>query len=319
MPDSSGPFDRPVNPTPAGFTALESEGEFDPEMLPGGAGVTAAAARKRARQGLGFGGWVSAGFLFLLVLVVYTAQWNPYFQNPDERFFPVGASPSPAHPLGIDGNAHDILRQVVWGARVSLLIGLFAIVMGLAIGGTLGLFAGYLRGNYDRVVNIFFDVFLSVPALILALAFTQFLGNDWWMVAVALGLVSIPLLGRITRASTLTWSQRDFITAARAQGAGGRRIMVREVLPNVAPAMFSVALLGIAVAIVAEGSLSILGAGVSATTITWGNEMNLGYADLASIPSAVLSPATAIFFTTLALNLLGDAIRKRHDAREAAL
>lgn len=316
MPDDVG-FERVVNPVPASFVARAGGGDADPEPLPGAAG--AEAVERSRKHTLGVSGWIALAFLVVLVVVAFTAQWNPWLKDPDQRFFPVGAGPSPAHPLGIDGSAHDILRQVVWGARISLLIGVLSIAMGLLIGGTLGLVSGFLRGATDRVIGILLDVLLSVPALILALAFTQFFGNSWPMVAFALGLVSIPLLGRITRASTLTWSERDFVTAARAQGATRRRLMLREVLPNVTPAMLSVALLGVAVAIVAEGGLAILGAGVTSTTITWGNEMALSYSEIATIPSATLSPATAIFLTTLALNLLGDAIQKKFEAREAAL
>ena len=160
---------------------------------------------------------------------------------------------------------------------------------------------------------------LSVPALILALAFTVFLGPEVRNMILALGLVAIPQLGRITRANTLAWSEREFVLAARAQGARNGRIIVREILPNVLPAMFSIALLGVGVAIVAEGGLSLLGAGVKTGTITWGTMIVAGRSDLEVTPWVVLAPATAIFLTVLALNFLGDAIRARFDVREAAL
>ena len=121
---------------------------------------------------------------------------------------------------------------------------------------------GYFGRRVDAVVAGLFDVLLSVPALILALAFTVFLGPEVRNMILALGIVAVPQLGRITRANALAWSQHEFVLAARAQGARNRRIIVREVLPNVLPSMFSVALLGVAVAIVAEGGLSLLGAGV---------------------------------------------------------
>ena len=160
---------------------------------------------------------------------------------------------------------------------------------------------------------------LSVPALILALTFTVFFGPNVRNMILALGIVAVPQLGRITRANTLTWSEREFVLAARAQGARNGRIIVREILPNVLPAIFSIALLGVAVAIVAEGGLSLLGAGVKTGTITWGTMIAAGRADLAVTPWVVLAPATAIFLTVLALNFLGDAIRARFDVREAAL
>mgnify|MGYP001180856595 CR=1 FL=1 len=135
----------------------------------------------------------------------------------------------------------------------------------------------------------------------------------------ALGVVAVPQLGRIARTNARAWSGREFVLAARAQGAPDRRIIVREILPNVLPAMFSVALLGVAVAIVAEGGLSLLGAGVETGTITWGTMIAAGRTELATTPWVVLAPATAIFLTVLALNFLGDAVRARFDVRESAL
>jgi peptide/nickel transport system permease protein len=285
------------------------------------ASPTSAGLRSEGRR-IGVGGWIAAGFLIAEAIIVLFAPVIPFFKNPDQRFYSnglLGSGPSSAHWLGIDSVGKDILRQTIWGARASLPIGIGAIVIGMLIGGPLGLIAGYARGWSDTIIGYIFDITLSVPALILALAFTQFLGNDVKWVTVALGIVSIPLLGRIVRASTLTWAGREFVIAARAQGATHRRILLREILPNVWPAMFAVALLGIGVAIVAEGSLSVLGAGVNPSTATWGNAMYLGYTNITTVPSGVLSPATAILLTTLALSYLGDAIEKKYATRESTL
>jgi peptide/nickel transport system permease protein len=177
-------------------------------------------------------------------------------------------------------------------------------------------------------VSLVLDVLLAIPAVILALALVTILrtqpgssgGIDPELALIlAIGAVSIPVLGRITRASTLSWSEREFVTAARAQGASHRRVIFREVLPNVAPAMYSIALLGVAVAIVAEGTLAILGASVETDTPTWGNMIAIGRISLQRAPHIVFEPALMIFFTVLALNFLGDAIRARFDVREGAL
>jgi peptide/nickel transport system permease protein len=135
----------------------------------------------------------------------------------------------------------------------------------------------------------------------------------------AIGVVSVPLLGRIVRASTLSWAQRDFVLAARAQGATPLRIMTRELLPNVWPAILSVALLGIAVAIVAEGTLAILGAGLRPETPSWGNMIAQGRNDLSRAPHIVFLPSIFIFATVVALNFLGDVMRQRGDVRGSAL
>ena len=139
------------------------------------------------------------------------------------------------------------------------------------------------------------------------------------MLIFALGVVSIPILARITRANSLQWSQREFVLAARAQGATNRRVMIREVLPNVLPAMFSIALLAIAVVIVAEGGLSILGIGVLPPAVSWGNMIASTRADLITLPYELFEPIACIFFTVLSLNYLGDIVRARTDVRESAL
>ncbi len=274
---------------------------------------------RRRRRRLGVGGWIALGWMVLLVGSSLLAPVLP-FADPNASNPSISRQgPSGAALLGGDANGRDVLARVVYGARASLLIGLGAIAIGLLVGGALGLLGGYYGHRVDALVAGAFDVMLSVPALILALAFTVFLGPEIRNMILALGIVAIPQLGRITRANALVWSQREFVRAARAQGARNGWIIVREILPNVLPAMFSVALLGIGVAIVAEGGLSLLGAGVKTGTITWGTMIVAGRADLEVTPWVVLAPATAIFLTVLALNFLGDAIRARFDVREAAL
>src|SRR5262245_5839026 len=161
----------------------------------------------------------------------------------------------------------------------SLVVGFGAVGFGILLGGLLGLLAGFYRGKIDNVIVAFLDIMLAIPALVLALALTAVLRGrvpDLWILVIALGIISVPILGRITRANTLVWSEREFVTAARAQGAKNWRIMTREVLPNVLPAMFSIALLGVAVVIAAEAALRLLGIGLSITDPSWGGIINDG-------------------------------------------
>jgi peptide/nickel transport system permease protein len=271
------------------------------------------------RHGLGPGAWLSLGWLGLLTGAALFASFLPLADPHVTNVAIARQGPSTAALLGGDANGRDVLARVIYGARASLLIGLGAIAIGLAVGGFLGVLAGYSRGRTDTVVASAFDVMLSVPALILALAFTVFLGPSVRNMILALGIVAIPQLGRVTRANALAWSQREFVLAARAQGARNTRVILRELLPNVLPATVSIALLGIAVAIVAEAGLSLLGAGVKTGTITWGTMIVGGRDDLESAPWVVLAPATALFLTVLALNYVGDVVRARFDVREAAL
>jgi peptide/nickel transport system permease protein len=221
------------------------------------------------------------------------------------------------------------------GARSSLLVSVGAISFGLIVGGSLGLIAGYFKRRVDGVLTTFFNVLLAIPQFVLALSLVTVFattaidasGNQhppssarrMAVLIFALGVVTIPILARITRANSLQWSQREFVMAARAQGATNLRTMVREVLPNVLPAMFSIALLGIAVVIVAEGGLSILGIGVLSPAVSWGSMIAISRADLQTLPYEVLEPIVFIFFTVLSLNFLGDVVRARFDVRESAI
>jgi peptide/nickel transport system permease protein len=282
---------------------------------------------QRARR-LGFAGKLAIGWLVLVVAAAVLAPVLP-LDDPNENFAEIaGQGPGTAgHILGGDGLGRDMLSRVVWGSRASLLLGVGAIVVGLVVGGLLGLMAGYRRGRTETLFTGLFDVLLSYPQLILALTLvTVFASGEgisstrrMIVLIFALGVVSVPVLGRITRANTLAWSEREFVLAARAMGARNRSIMFREVLPNVLPAMFSIALLGIAVVIVAEGALSVLGVGVQLPTPSWGNIIAEGRADLRDAPHIVLVPTVAIFLTVLALNFLGDVVRARFDVRESAL
>lgn len=233
------------------------------------------------------------------------------------------------HLLGGDGAAHDLLARVVWGARASLLIGFCSVIIGLLIGGLLGLMAGYFRGKVDTVLSAAFDTLLAIPAIVMALALVAVLapndpinpvsdGRRLVVLIGALGIVSVPVLARITRASTLSWAQREFVLASRAIGARNGRIIRREVLPNVLPAMLSIALLGVAVVIVGEGGLSLLNVGLIDTP-SWGSMLVQGYSDIRKTPWPTVVPSAAIFLTVLSLNYLGDVVRARFDVREAGI
>lgn len=277
---------------------------------------------------LGFLGWFSLVWLGVVALAALAAPWLP-LPDPDRSVLEiVRVGPiQPGHPLGGDGNGRDVLARVVFGARASLGISVSAVGLGFVVGGTLGLAAGYFRGAVDGVLTTLFNVLLSIPALVLALALVAVFasaqqdasnGRKMVVLILALGIVTVPLIGRIARASTMSWSEREFVKAAEVLGAGHLRIMVREVLPNVLPAMVSIALLGVAVAIVAEGSLALLGVGVTEVP-SWGNMIASGRSDLARAPHIVAVPSIATFLTVLALNYLGDVVRARFDVREAAL
>ena len=226
--------------------------------------------RPRSKR-LGFGAWLALAWM---VFIVLAAIFVPIFLHSNSTDNLVAGNSSKGflkvsgHPFGFDRNGNDMALLLAKGARSSLLVSVGAITFGLIVGGSLGLIAGYFKRGVDGVLTTFFNVLLAIPQFILALSLVTVFattaidasGNQhppssarrMAVLIFALGVVTIPILARITRANSLQWSQREFVMAARAQGATNFRTMVREVLPNVLPAMFSIALLGIAVVIVAE-------------------------------------------------------------------
>jgi peptide/nickel transport system permease protein len=300
------------------------------EAAASGVKVEVAKTRK-----LGVIGWAAVGWLVAIVGGAILAPILP-IADPDERFRGLARQPpfTDGHLLGGDRLGHDMLAQVVYAARISLVVATGAVLLGLLVGGLLGLLAGYLRGRTDTVLTTGFNVLLSIPALVLALSLVAVLassdsasgapgastGRKMVVLILALGIVTVPILGRITRASALSWSERDFVKAAQVAGAKPARIMFREVLPNVLPAMMSITLLGIAVAIVAEGSLALLGVGITEEP-TWGNMVDASRKELSQNGQVhmVVIPSLAIFFTVFALNYLGDVVRARFDVREGVL
>lgn len=286
-----------------------------------------------ATKRLGIFGWFAIGWMVLVALMALVpwvfpvAEVDQRFREPiiNDNFGPQGR-----HIFGFDDSGFDMLSKVIFGTRASMVVSVGAVGFGLIVGGFLGLIAGYFRGKLDAVLTSAFNVLLAMPALVLALTLATVFasgtnisyGRRVLVVTFAIGIVSVPILGRITRANSLVWSQREFVLAAKVLGTRTPRILWREVLPNVLPAMFSIALLGVAVAIVTEGGLSLLGVGVPATidSPSWGNLIASGRSQmLLGKPWVVFAPSTMVFVTVLSLNYLGDVVRARFDVRDSAL
>lgn len=279
------------------------------------------------RRKLGVGAWLAITWVVGILIVAILAPLLP-IPDPNESFAEIARQgPRAGHLLGGDATGRDVLSRIIYGARASYAVGFGAVAFGLVIGGAIGLMAGFFRGKFDAIATPAMNVFLAIPQFVLALSLVTVLASQDGVtgtrriivVILGLGIVSVPLLGRITRANTLTWSEREFVLAARAMGAKNGRIMVREVLPNVIPAMLSIALLAVGIAIVAEGGLSLFGAGVQLPTPSWGNIIAAERSQMRNAPHTMIFTSIVLFLTVLALNYLGDVVRQRFDIRESAL
>jgi peptide/nickel transport system permease protein len=281
------------------------------------AGVAEVPVRRGRRLGLLF--WMAIVWMIFVFAVAIFADVLPLPSPTDMDMLEKRAPFSAQHWLGTDGLGRDELARVIYGARISLIVGLCAPIIGLIFGGALGMLAGYFRGRFESVVVGSMDVLLAFPPLILALAVTAYLGQSILHLTLILGLLGVPAFMRVARAATLTLARREFVIAAQALGATHARILLRELLPNVILPLFAFFLLAVAVTIVAEGSLSFLGLGVPPPISSWGSMIGEGRESLEMAPRLAFIPAIAMFLTVLSFNLVGDTLRALTDPRQGAL
>lgn len=269
--------------------------------------------------------WAAATWLVLLALAIAFVGWLPLAEDRDVAATvtePVFGAPTftGAQPLGTNGFGLDLLARSLYGARSSLLIALTAVVVGTVVGGAVGIVAGYFQKSVDRVVGIATNSLLAVPPLILLIALATVLEPRLRNVALSLSLLTIPGMVRLSRATTVAYANREFVTAARAMGATRSRIMARELLPNVLLPIMSLAVVMISVLIVAEASLSFLGLGIQPPEPTWGNMIAEGEGDVFEAhPHIVLVPGAFLFLTVFAFNIVGEKARQRWDSRSVKL
>ena len=296
--------------------------------LPSGTAVEAADARlaragSRSWRKLARNPAALAGALILLVVggAAIGADWiaphDPAKQSLVRRFMPPAwsAGGSLTYLLGTDQVGRDILSRMIHGARISLTVGMAAVVVSLLVGVGLGLISGFVGGRIDMVIMTVVDVTLSFPQLLLALAFVAALGPSLTTVIVVLGLTGWERYTRVVRAEVLALREKDFIEAARAMGIGWARTLLRHVLPNTFSSIIVLSTLQVAQAILAEAALSFLGVGTGGTYPTWGQMISLGRNFVTVAWWLPTFPGLAILMTVLAINLVGDRLRDALDPR----
>jgi peptide/nickel transport system permease protein len=270
------------------------------------------------RRAAGYNVLATSGAI-LVALLVACALFAPWIAPQDPAHIDLPArlmGPSPAHWFGTDELGRDILSRVIYGARISMLVGGCVVAASLTLGLIFGSIAGYYGGVVDRFLNVIvMNAFMSFPGILLAIAFVAFLGPGIFNLIFALSLGGWVGYARLVRAQVLAVREREFVEAARALGANDTRIIVRHILPNIIQPVIVQAAIGMAGAILAEATMSFLGLGVPPPTASWGTMLNDARSHLFDAPHLVLFPAGAVMLAVLSFNFIGDGLRDYLDPR----
>ena len=261
---------------------------------------------------------VGPSLAVIVVLVIFTLfprQFSLFDPVTDQFYAQANQGPTLTHPLGTDYLGRDIYSRIVAGARISMLVGVISVGIGMIVGVTIGVLGGYFGGWVDTLVMRLADVIWAFPALILALAITSALGSGVGNAMIAIGILNVPFFARLTRGSTLSARELDYVLAARTLGGTPIRIMLRHLIPNIAAPVIVQASLAFGVAVTTEASLSFLGVGAKPPTPSWGVDLQVGYQYLANNAVQALVPGMAIVICVLAFNFLGDGLRTALDPK----
>ncbi len=275
------------------------------------------ALRRLLRNKLALVGMAIIGAVMLIALSApVLAQQRPnengvFKAYPRER----KQTPSLEHPMGTDDLGRDMLSLIIYGSRISIQVGVFAVGFAIIVGATLGAISGYARGITDNVIMRLMDIMLAFPSILLALSIVSVIGPGLFNAMFAVGVVSIPTFARITRATVLGENGKDYVLAARSIGVRSNRILLRHIIPNTLSPIIVTASLGIATAILDAAGLGFLGLGAQPPTPEWGLLLSRNKSHIFTSPWMVVFPGVSIMFLVLGFNLLGDGLRDALDPR----
>jgi peptide/nickel transport system permease protein len=263
--------------------------------------------------------WFACIWLGALALLALFATMLPLHDPLRQHYGALNAAPSFTYWLGTDTFGRDIFARAIFGARISMVIALIAPLLGLAVGLAIGMLGGYFGRWIDAVVGLFTDVLMAFPNIVLATVIITFAGGSLPVMICVIAFYTLPRFIRVSRATTIVFAHREFVTAARAQGASDLRILIREILPNVVVPLATLTLTLMSFAILIEGGLSFLGLGIPPPTPTWGQMIAEGVRDLPIDPKISLIPAAFVFLTILSFNIIGERLRGASDVKASNL
>lgn len=258
--------------------------------------------------------------LAVFLVIAAVALTAPLYINYDEQVVRQDIAsrllpPSEEHLLGTDSLGRDMLARLIYGARISITIGLVTAISALTIGGLIGAVAGFYGGRLDNIIMRIMDIFLSMPSILLAIAVIAALGSGIVNIMISVAISYIPIYARVIRSSVLSIRSREYIESARAIGTGDLRIICKHIIPNAIGPVIVQATLGVGEIIISAAGLSFLGLGIEPPLPEWGKMLSEGEAVIRTMPSQVVYPGLCIMITVLSLNLLGDGLRDALDPR----
>lgn len=262
---------------------------------------------KRAMVGL----WMVILFVLVAICARWIAPYDPIEQNMESMLQP----PSADHLFGTDEFGRDILSRVIYGAQISLMVGIVGVLISIFFGVALGTISGYFGGWADALIMRIIDIFMAFPSFLLALAIVSVLGPGMINVMIAIGIFSIPTFARISRSSVISVKNKEYIEAAKSMGAANALIIFKHVIPNSIAPIIVLSTLRIATAILTAAGLSFLGMGAQPPTPEWGAMLSTGREYLRTSPHVSTIPGLAIMFMVLAFNMLGDGLRDALDPK----